>query len=472
MFVKNLRSDVENPEARHVHSWIEEGLFDAINKQYLKALILSIHDFDSDSLLECYQYRFDYSAGLNVELDRTQIDQPLSSASIISNSNRTSQMNNDSVITKEEAKSQTTKLLQGLIALTQTLGPLPDKRYLSMRLAYYDERVPQDYNPPHFHAIPDPKTSTDSKTTKNNVQGADLNLSTDKASGKIIGSQKLKMPSVANLTFAEGADVQEFNLGRLATGYHALGIKVRTTAISLEGEEEVEDDDEESLEAVRNFLLQLPASSQGGVSIQMLCEAFEAEESVVRAIVTILESRNIISVKTNDNGEISITLIADTATKKSNDKKMDHDFLQEEAETRPSSGSGENPGLSSPASAHNGDTAVGDVGMHLPPRADESTVSISKSNCGSVSVAGCGTDAQVQLLLEAVRKIIQDARLTGVKYISKRTFAQGTGLDVSVVGELVDALVNEGGWLDEYQPRKGYKVVCGEDKSKKRRRMQ
>lgn len=200
MFVKNLRSDVENPEARHVHSWIEEGLFDAINKQYLKALILSIHDFDSDSLLECYQYRFDYSAGLNVELDRTQIDQPLSSASIISNSNRTSQMNNDSVITKEEAKSQTTKLLQGLIALTQTLGPLPDKRYLSMRLAYYDERVPQDYNPPHFHAIPDPKTSTDSKTTKNNVQGADLNLSTDKASGKIIGSQKLKMPSVANLT--------------------------------------------------------------------------------------------------------------------------------------------------------------------------------------------------------------------------------------------------------------------------------
>ena len=41
-------------------------------------------------------------------------------------------------------------LLRNLCVMTQTLGPLPQKRYLTMQLTYYDELTPRDYEPPGF----------------------------------------------------------------------------------------------------------------------------------------------------------------------------------------------------------------------------------------------------------------------------------------------------------------------------------
>jgi hypothetical protein len=41
-------------------------------------------------------------------------------------------------------------VLRSLCVLTQTLGPLPSKRYLTMQITYYDELTPRDYEPPGF----------------------------------------------------------------------------------------------------------------------------------------------------------------------------------------------------------------------------------------------------------------------------------------------------------------------------------
>lgn len=41
-------------------------------------------------------------------------------------------------------------LLRNLCILTQTLGPLPERRYLTMQITYYDELTPTNYEPPGF----------------------------------------------------------------------------------------------------------------------------------------------------------------------------------------------------------------------------------------------------------------------------------------------------------------------------------
>jgi hypothetical protein len=47
-------------------------------------------------------------------------------------------------------------MLRSLLTLTQTLKPIPAERYLVMKLFYYDERVPEGYQPPFFmEASPD-----------------------------------------------------------------------------------------------------------------------------------------------------------------------------------------------------------------------------------------------------------------------------------------------------------------------------
>ena len=41
-------------------------------------------------------------------------------------------------------------LLRTLISIAPTLKPLPDERVLTMKLLYYDDRTPEDYQPPFF----------------------------------------------------------------------------------------------------------------------------------------------------------------------------------------------------------------------------------------------------------------------------------------------------------------------------------
>jgi hypothetical protein len=54
---------------------------------------------------------------------------------------------------QSDVKHAIQHLMRRLILLTQTLEPLPNERYLSMRL-YYHDHTPMDYEPPCFMATP------------------------------------------------------------------------------------------------------------------------------------------------------------------------------------------------------------------------------------------------------------------------------------------------------------------------------
>src|ERR1700744_858436 len=54
------------------------------------------------------------------------------------------------VHSKMEIKKNTQQMMRTLLTLTQTLNPLPDNRVITMRLYYYDDVTPLDYQPPLF----------------------------------------------------------------------------------------------------------------------------------------------------------------------------------------------------------------------------------------------------------------------------------------------------------------------------------
>lgn len=66
---------------------------------------------------------------------------------------------------KEQIREATVTLLRRLITLTQTLGPLPTRRDIMMKLLYHPEVTPNDYAPAFFQTeFVQPRERTDLET--------------------------------------------------------------------------------------------------------------------------------------------------------------------------------------------------------------------------------------------------------------------------------------------------------------------
>ncbi|SCO62447.1 HORMA domain protein, putative [Plasmodium berghei] len=185
-----------NSESHMIINWLEKGVFDAIEKEYLRILILDINDI-YDNTLECYKFSFSYNTAKGGEIDITLETSANNDPNNLGNNTTTTANNNNnnnnndngameysglmeerrknynlnrlqnikdrllnkngakqkkepSLLLKKNAKEKTYELLRSLVLLTQTLSPLPEKTYLSMKLLYYDEIVPYNYQPPYF----------------------------------------------------------------------------------------------------------------------------------------------------------------------------------------------------------------------------------------------------------------------------------------------------------------------------------
>ncbi|RPB07219.1 HORMA-domain-containing protein [Morchella conica CCBAS932] len=132
--VKRLRRGYSG-EADQLLDWLEIGIFDALQKGYLKAVQLAIYvdKEHPEIIVESYTFSFSYrekedgtsAIGLRV----TDI--------------------NGRGVTVEDANKNLQLMMRRLIVITQNLPPLPDQRWLTIRLHYLDH-TPSDYNPPSF----------------------------------------------------------------------------------------------------------------------------------------------------------------------------------------------------------------------------------------------------------------------------------------------------------------------------------
>ncbi|NXT57289.1 HORM2 protein, partial [Pluvianellus socialis] len=129
--LKILREDKSCLGSLQIVKWIQ-GCFDALERQYthffFSPLLLNLQ-----TVTELYQFKFKYKKEV------PQMD-------IISN-----QMNFvNGLCSEEDVKQAGRQLTRKLYLLMQNLGPLPNDITLTMKLLYYNDVTPKDYQPPGF----------------------------------------------------------------------------------------------------------------------------------------------------------------------------------------------------------------------------------------------------------------------------------------------------------------------------------
>ncbi|XP_069568070.1 HORMA domain-containing protein 1 isoform X1 [Brachyistius frenatus] len=127
-----LKEDHNCPGSIQILKWMQ-GCFDAIEKKYLRIVIMSIYTDPENPLkvTECYQFKIQYTAkGARMDFE--------------SNKSKVSSMSCGNT------KKASILLVRKLYTLMQNLGPLPENVCLNMKLAYYDDVTPQGYQPPGF----------------------------------------------------------------------------------------------------------------------------------------------------------------------------------------------------------------------------------------------------------------------------------------------------------------------------------
>ncbi|XP_035527546.1 HORMA domain-containing protein 1 [Morone saxatilis] len=128
-----LREERSCPGASQIVQWMQ-GCFDAIQKKYLRTVIMSIYTDPENpqKVTEYYQFRIQYTAkGAEMDIES------------VNNNNKVS-------MSCGNTKKASILLVRKLYTLMQNLGPLPDNVCLNMKLAYYENVTPQDYQPPGF----------------------------------------------------------------------------------------------------------------------------------------------------------------------------------------------------------------------------------------------------------------------------------------------------------------------------------
>ncbi|KAI2518974.1 HORMA domain containing 1, partial [Homo sapiens] len=103
------------------------GCYDALQKKYVYT-----NPEDPQTISECYQFKFKYTN-----------NGPLMDFISKNQSNESSMLSTDT-------KKASILLIRKIYILMQNLGPLPNDVCLTMKLFYYDEVTPPDYQPPGF----------------------------------------------------------------------------------------------------------------------------------------------------------------------------------------------------------------------------------------------------------------------------------------------------------------------------------
>ncbi|KAI5103804.1 zebrafish testis-expressed 38, partial [Silurus meridionalis] len=131
--IKVLKENCTTPGACKIVKWLM-GCFDALENRYVCSIFLSFklhHDYLLQHVIESYQFKFKYTD------HRPQMD-------IIRNENI------ELRVTMEDTKAASILLIRKLFLLMQNLDALPNDVYLTMKLYYYDDVTPSDYEPPGF----------------------------------------------------------------------------------------------------------------------------------------------------------------------------------------------------------------------------------------------------------------------------------------------------------------------------------
>ncbi|KAJ6326261.1 hypothetical protein OIU78_013376 [Salix suchowensis] len=152
-------------ESRRLIDWMEKGVYDALQKKYLKTLLFCVCETIEGPMIEEYTFSFSYSNSESQEV----------SMNINRTGNKkqggTFKYNSTTEITPNQMRSSACKMVRTLVQLMRTLDKMPEERAVLMKLLYYDDvttaalvikyvetalaytsytKHPADYEPPFF----------------------------------------------------------------------------------------------------------------------------------------------------------------------------------------------------------------------------------------------------------------------------------------------------------------------------------
>ncbi|XP_061600269.1 zebrafish testis-expressed 38 [Cololabis saira] len=130
--IKVLRENCNAPGASKVVKWLM-GCFDALERQYLQIICMGVYTNpeDPNCIIESYKFNFRYTEK-GPEMDILRNDAMMTQ------------------VTLDDTKRASVLLIRKLFLLMQNLEALPENVYLTMKLYYYDDVTPADYEPPGF----------------------------------------------------------------------------------------------------------------------------------------------------------------------------------------------------------------------------------------------------------------------------------------------------------------------------------
>ncbi|KAM7250677.1 hypothetical protein ACFE04_022560 [Oxalis oulophora] len=179
-------------ESRRLIDWMEKG---REIKKYLKTLLFCVCEATDGAMIEEYAFSFTYSGSDNQDVSMNINRTGNKKQGGTFNSSSTTQ------ITPNQMRSSACKMVRTLVQLMRTLDKMPDERTIIMKLLYYDDVTPHDYEPPFFKGCTEeeghnPWTKNPLKMEVGNVNSKHLILT-------------LKVKSVLDPCEDENDDIQD-----------------------------------------------------------------------------------------------------------------------------------------------------------------------------------------------------------------------------------------------------------------------
>ncbi|TMW85558.1 hypothetical protein EJD97_022961 [Solanum chilense] len=135
-------------ESRRLIDWMEKGVYDALQKKYLKTLLFCVCEAVDGPMIEEYAFSFSYSSSDSEEVS-------MNVNRIGMKKGGTFKCNSNTEITPNQMRSSACKMVRTLIQLMRTLDKMPEERTILMKLLYHDDITPADYEPPFFRGCTD-----------------------------------------------------------------------------------------------------------------------------------------------------------------------------------------------------------------------------------------------------------------------------------------------------------------------------
>ncbi|CCK69524.1 Hop1p KNAG_0C04220 [Huiozyma naganishii CBS 8797] len=154
--------------------WLEKGVFQSIRLKYLKALSLGVFldENNPTELLENYTFSFEYDEANNISLQITHGDEKEKPISLL------------------DSRRMVQQLMRRFIIITQSLEPLPEKKFLSMRLLF-NENTDPEYQPNLFRDATNDERATikiPSQTNPDVLTAGTLNTKHHRVDLKVLSS--------------------------------------------------------------------------------------------------------------------------------------------------------------------------------------------------------------------------------------------------------------------------------------------